>query len=217
MKRLVAPLFVGVITLHTTLAQSNEVYGQVGTEGIGIGYSYVLGALDNVRAELNGCSISHDFNSGGLHYDGKVNLAHGGIYGDFFLASNPVSFRLTAGVLIGTDNIDATANSLSGTYTINGIAYPTLGQSIHAKAIFPVLRPYLGIGLGHTLTAQKGFSMFFDAGVAYGKPHVDLEVPADILAEAGQASVDAEKRSLQNTVDRLRFYPVLKIGATYRF
>jgi hypothetical protein len=42
-------------------------------------------------------------------------------------------------------------------------------------------------------------------------------VPADIVAEAGQANVDAEKQSLQNTVDRYRFYPIVKVGVTYRF
>lgn len=126
-------------------------------------------------------------------------------------------FRLTAGVLIGGDNIDATATSMSGTYTINGVQYSTLGENIHAKAKFPVVRPYIGIGLGHTPIAQQGFSMFFDAGVAYGKPHVDFEVPADIVAEAGQENVDAEEQQLQDKANRLRFYPIVKVGVTYRF
>jgi hypothetical protein len=59
--------------------------------------------------------------------------------------------------------------------------------------------------------------MFVDAGVAYGKPRVDFDVPADIVAEAGQANINAEEQSLQNTADRLRFYPIVKVGVTYHF
>ncbi len=86
------------------------------------------------------------------------------------------------------------------------------GESVHATAKFPVVRPYLGIGLGHTPTARKGFSMFCDAGVAYGKPRVDFDVPANIVAEVGQANVDAEEQQLQDKADKLRFYPVVKVG-----
>jgi hypothetical protein len=217
MKRLFATLFAGVAALACPLAHAHEIYGQFGTEGVGIGYGHSLGPLDNIRAEFNGFSLSRGFNTGDLHYDGKLNLAHAGLYLDFFPAPTVVPFRLTAGVLIGGDNIDATATSMSGTYTINGVQYSTLGENIHAKAKFPVVRPYIGIGLGHTPIAQQGFSMFFDAGVAYGKPHVEFDVPADIVAEAGQENVDAEEQQLQDKANRLRFYPIVKVGVTYRF
>jgi hypothetical protein len=217
MKRLVVALFAGLTALYGPLAMADEVYGQIGTEGAGIGYGHPLGSVANVRAEVNGVSFSHSFNSGDLHYDGTATLIHAGLYGDFFPMPSVVPFRLTAGFLIGDDHVNANATSPSGTYTINGVAYSTLGQSIHAKATYPAVRPYLGIGFGHSPLATKGFSMFFDAGVAYGKPHLDFDVPADIVAEAGQANVDAEKQSLQNTVDRYRFYPIVKVGVTYRF
>ncbi len=75
MKRLVVALVAGLATLHGSLAQADEVYGQVGTEGLVIGYAYALGSRDNVRAEFNGFSLSHNFSSGDLNYDGKLNLA----------------------------------------------------------------------------------------------------------------------------------------------
>jgi hypothetical protein len=217
MKRLVVAVLAGLATLYGPLAAADEVYGQIGTEGLGIGYGHGLGSLANVRAEFNGFAFSHSFSSGDLQYSGTATLAHGGLYGDFFPAPTVVPFRFTAGVLIGGDNVSANATSPSGTYTFNGVPYSTLGESIHAKATFPAVRPYLGIGFGHSPLATKGFSLFCDAGVAYGRPHVDFDVPANIVAEAGQANVDAEKQSLQNTADRLRFYPVVKVGVTYHF
>ncbi len=69
------------------------------------------------------------------------------------------------------------------------------------------MRPYLGIGFGHTPVANKGFSAFFDAGVAFGRPRIDqFDVPAQVLAIAGQAAVDQQKQDLQDKVD-----------VTYRF
>jgi hypothetical protein len=217
MKKSLVALAAGIVVLSSPVAHAREVYGQVGTEGVGIGYSEPLGTRDNVRAEFNGIAFSHSFDAGGLHYDGTAHIYHGGLYFDFFPAPSTIGFRITAGALIGGDNVDATATSPSGSYTINGVQYSTLGESIHAKAKFPTVRPYIGIGFGHTPVASKGFSAFFDAGVAYGRPKLDFDVPADIVAEAGQANVDAEKQDLQNKADKLRWYPVVKVGVTYRF
>ncbi|MDR5767489.1 MULTISPECIES: hypothetical protein [unclassified Caballeronia] len=203
--------------LAAPLSHAREIYGQIGTEGVGIGYSESLGTRDNVRAEFNGLKFSHNFDAGGLHYDGTASIYHGGFYFDFFPAPGTVGFRITAGALIGGDHVDGTATSMNGTYTIDGIAYPTFGESIHAKAKFPAVRPYIGIGFGHTPVAEKGFSAFFDAGVAYGRPRVTLDVPADIVAAAGQENIDAEQQDLQNKADKLRFYPIVKVGVTYRF
>ncbi|WP_277189243.1 hypothetical protein [Caballeronia sp. BR00000012568055] len=219
MKKLLVALasVVGIVTLTAPVAHAREVYGQVGTEGVGIGYSEPLGTRDNVRAEFNGIAFSHNFNAGGLHYDGTAHIYHGGLYLDFFPAPNTVAFRFTAGALIGGDNVDATATSPTDTVRINGVTYSTVGQSIHAKAKFPTVRPYIGIGFGHTPVAQKGFSAFFDAGVAYGRPRVDYDVPANIVAVVGQAYVDQEKQDLQDKADKFRWYPIVKVGVTYRF
>ena len=216
-KALVAAMFAGVATMAAATAHAREVYGSFGTEGVGIGYSQPIGVRDNVRVDVNGFSLSHSFNAGDLHYDANLKLTHVGIYGDFFPAPSVVPFRFTAGVLIGDDHLEGDATSMSGTYTINGVTVPTGGETIHAKAKFPAVRPYVGIGFGHTPQATKGFSAFFDAGVAFGKPHVDFDVPANIVAAAGQDNVNAEEQNLQDKANKLKFYPIVKVGITYRF
>lgn len=217
--------WMGVVTAALALAAtsaahaqvSQELYGQVGTEGFGIGYGHVLGSMVNARAEFNGFALSHGFNAGGLHYDATLTVYHAGLYADFFPAPRLLPLRLTAGVLIGGDNADATAQSMSGTYRINGQTYSSLGQEIHAKANYSALRPYIGLGLGHSPRATKGWGLFFDAGVAFGRPHVDFDVPPAIVAEAGESNVDTEEQQLRNKVERYRIYPIVKLGATYRF
>jgi hypothetical protein len=218
MKKLLIAVAASIAALSAPLVHAREIYGQVGTEGVGIGYSEPLGTHDNVRAEFNAISFSHSFDAGQLHYDGTAHIYHGGLYLDFFPAPNTIAFRLTAGALIGGDHVDATATSLTSTYRVNGQSYSTLGQAIHAKATFPTVRPYIGIGFGHTPVATKGFSAFFDAGVAYGRPKVDqFDVPATLVAIVGQAAVDQQRQELQEKADKLRFYPIVKVGVTYRF
>ncbi|MEJ0003624.1 MAG: hypothetical protein WDN30_08785 [Pararobbsia sp.] len=91
------------------------------------------------------------------------------------------------------------------------------GESINAKVKLPAVRPYLGIGIGHSPVGQKGFSLFADAGVAYGKPLVEFDVPANIAAAAGAENVAAEEQQVRNKVDKYKFYPIFKVGVSYRF
>lgn len=197
-------------------AHAHEIYANVGTEGGGVGYGYSINSFVNVRGEFDGMSFSHSFDADDVHYDGKVNLYHGGLYADVFPVSAIAGFRVTAGLLVGGDNISADATSMDGTYTINGVTVPTNGETIHAKAKFPAVRPYLGIGFGHN-PMNRGLSMFFDAGVAFGKPSLAYDVPADIAAAAGAQNVAAEEASLQDKLNKVKFYPIVKIGLSYHF
>jgi hypothetical protein len=220
MKEWIRAAVAGVMLAGATAASAQvtqELYGQVGTEGVGIGYGHVLGSMLNARAEVNGFALSHNINSGGLNYNGTLDLAHAGLYLDFFPLPSIVPFRLTAGVLIGGDALNLTSQPESGTYTISGHTYSAQGEQITAKASYPTLRPYVGIGLGHSPIATRGWGLFFDAGVAYGQPQLDFSAPSAIVAEGGQAALNTEEQQLANTIDRYRFYPIVKIGATYRF
>jgi hypothetical protein len=196
-------------------AQSMEVYGSAGTDGAGLGAGFGVGRF-NARAELDGFHLSRNFSSGNLHYDASLTVIHGGIFEDFFPVPSLFPVRITGGVLLGGDNISGTATSNSGTYTINGVTVNANGEAIRAKLTYPKVRPYIGIGFGHS-PVGRGFSVAFDAGVAYGKPGVTFDVPSDIASAAGEANVDAEKAQLESKANSLRFSPVAKVALTYRF
>src|SRR5271168_3977977 len=160
-------------------AQSSEVYAAVGTDGVGAGYGYALNSMFGVRGEVDGFSLSHNFSSGGVNYNGTFSMVHGAVYGDFFPMPSVFPIRLTVGALIGDDELDGTASG--ATYSFNGVTVPTNGESVRATLKYPEVRPYLGFGFGHHLGA-RGFSVAFDAGVAYGKPSVSLDVPSNVAA-----------------------------------
>jgi hypothetical protein len=210
---LLAAALAGMLGFTAFAAQADEIYGQIGTEGLGIGYARPFGQNFNARGEFNGFALSHNFTAGDNRYDAKLKLLHGGLYADLFPAPSVVPFRFTAGILVGDDHIDGMTN---GDVDINGVVVNT-NESVHAKVKLPTVRPYLGIGFGHTPVAAKGFSMFADLGVAYGKPTVDFDVPADVAAAAGPGNVASEEQDVRNKVAKYKFYPIAKIGVTYRF
>lgn len=209
------------VLLATTSAHAREIYADVGTEGVGVGYAQPLGTRDNLRVELSGFKLSRSFSAGDMKYDGRARLAHVGIYGDFFPAPTILPFRLTAGLLVGSDQIDADATQLNtAEYASSlppGVSLSSLSQPIHATMRLPAVRPYIGIGFGHTPVARRGFSAFLDAGVAFGRPHYSYDVPAELVQVAGPNAVRADEQQLEDKLNRLRVYPVVKVGVTYRF
>ena len=196
-------------------AHAIEMYGTVGTEGLGYGVGVGITRNIGARADINGLALSHSFTAGEVRYNGKARFVHGGIYADFFPAPASFPIRLSAGVLVGNDRVDLVGHAMQDVYVYRGVAYPTAGQSVNGRIKLPTVRPYLGIGFGHTPDATPGWSMSFDAGVAYGKPTVELDVPPLITAVVGQATVDDQRQQLQDKANRLKFYPIVKLGVTY--
>ncbi|KVP98193.1 hypothetical protein WJ96_06365 [Burkholderia ubonensis] len=196
-------------------AHAHEIYSTVGTEGVGLGYGYSLSKSTDVRADFNFFRLSHSGTSGDLMYSGTAQLAHAGVYADWFPLSSVSGLRLTVGVLVGNDNVQAQFSPPGGVISVDGYSVSTNGKTIHAKASLPKVSPYLGIGYGHN-SAKKGFSFIADAGIAFGKASVTFDVPSE-LREADPTYASEQEAKWQRMADRLRFYPIVKLGMTYSF
>ena len=194
-------------------AESGEVFAGVGSTGFELGYGYKLGSDIGVRTEAQFLNLGRKFEDDDATYDAKLKFSSLGVYADYFFGS---VFRVTGGALFGTRKVTGTGVATGGTITINGTSYPAAGESITLDAKFPGVAPYLGLGLGHGQSSE-GLGMYFDAGVALGRAKVKLTPSAGLLAAAGQANVDAEQVKVQDNLDKLRAYPVVKIGVTYNF
>jgi hypothetical protein len=217
MRKIAVAVATAVLALSAVQSHAHEIYSTVGTEGVGIGYGYSFGNSVDVRADFNYLGFNHGGTFDGTDYNATARIAHAGLYADWFpLAGIAHGLRLTAGALIGNDRADGSLNGNSGKFTINGHALSTYGQSIYAKAKLPTVRPYLGFGYGHN-ARTKGFSFIADIGVAYGKPKMEYGLPAGLEEAVGSENVAAQEAKWQETANRVRFYPVVKVGAAYRF
>lgn len=200
-------------SLASPSVQAVELFGGVGTTGFEVGLGSRIGSNAGLRMDAEFLDYGRKFDRNGASYDTQLKFSTLGVYGDYFLGD---SFRLTAGALIGQRKASGNGVATNGTITINGTTYPAAGESVDAQAKFPSFAPYLGIGFGHA-QSSKGLSFYFDAGVAIGKPDAKITASPGLVAAAGQSNIDAEQRNLQESVDKLKFFPAVKFGLGYNF
>lgn len=184
------------------------------TTGVEIGVAERVGGAAGLRMSAEFLKVGRNFESDGATYDTKLKFSSLGLYGDYFITGG--GFRLSAGAVIGTRKATGNAVATNGTLSINGSSYPAAGESVGAEAKFPSAAPYIGIGYGHH-QPSKGSGFYLDLGVVIGKANTTISPSAGIVAAAGQANVDAEQRKLQDSVDKLKAYPVLKFGFSFAF
>lgn len=211
----VAAAFCSAIPMSANAAgtNANEVYAGVGTLGGTLGYGYALGERSAVRIEGNYLDYSRSLNSGSEKYRGNLKLGSIGAYYDLFFAG---PFRVTGGLLFGSNSFSGDVVANGGTVTINHQQYSAAGQYAHVGVKFPSVSPYLGLGWGHR-PERGGLGFFGDIGVAYGSPTATLSVSNGLQLAAGSANLAAEQSSLQHDANKLKFYPVLRVGLDYQF
>jgi len=154
----------------------------------------------------------------GNPYNLHLNLASGQGLIDWYPTLS--SFRITAGVIIGDNYIDAAAKSAS-TYNLNGTTY-TAAQvgTLTGRFDANTAAPYLGIGFGNPVYGSKRLGVTLDLGVAYqGKPNVALSSTGGTLSgdPTLQANLAGEAADLRNGLTAYRFYPVVQLGLSYKF
>ena len=212
-----------VVALAANAAQAGDLAATIdlGTTGLGLHLTAPLSAQVNARVGLNYANYSSDGNTSDVDYDFKLKLATVDALLDYHPASG--AFRLSAGVIHNGNSVDVNARpNANGSYTINGRTYSaaTVGQ-MKGDVEFRKLAPYLGIGWGNAVQTA-GWSFATDLGVAFqGAPKTRL-VSTGCTAAAAICTTLAndvanENAKLAEEVKNLKFYPVLRVGVSYRF
>ena len=207
----------------TSAAHAGDLAATVdlGTTGLGLHLTAPLAAQLNARVGLNYANYSSTGNTSDVEYDFKLKLATV----DALLDYHPFgsSFRLSGGVIHNGNSIDVNARpNANGSYTINGRNYSaaSVGQ-MKGDVEFRKVAPYLGIGWGNAVQAA-GWGFGMDLGVAFqGTPKTSL-VSTGCSALAAVCTmvandVAAENEKLAEEVKDMKFYPVLRVGVSYRF
>lgn len=176
--------------------------------------------------------------------DGSVQGNHIAAMIDFYPFGNTWflgGIRLSGGYYFGKLDLDA---NLTGkvsdlpdsemAFELNGIQYKYNGNEVHgtAKADWDYSGPYLGAGFDLGIFA--GFKIYMDAGVVFTSKtaQLNLDLPTDNLQKwngstwegvdlSNMAEFEAAKQAAladaQSELDKLKFYPMVKLGFMYRF
>lgn len=195
-------------------------YGSLGTQGIGAGVSMRLNERSALRLEMNGLSVSKDFSEDSIDYEGKLkNNSIAALYDWHFSPAS--SFRVTAGLVFNDGGLEASGTSgVAGSYTVGGTTVAVgAGERVDVNADFRKISPYVGIGWSK-VAKDKGFSVFGDIGAFYAKPDVRLSLSPTLNTAVNAAdpnAVERETDKIQDRFDKLKWYPVLRVGLRYTF
>lgn len=207
----------------STASAAPAVSAEVGTTGLGLHLTLPVSANLNSRIGFNAFNYDTSGNTDDAEYDAKLKLNTIDALLDYYPMAGS-GMRLTGGLVYNNSKIDITARSNdSSTYTFNGNTYlaSQVGE-VDGRIDFRKVAPYLGFGWGNALGSKGGWSFTSDFGVMFqGSPNTsltsrDCTLGAE-LCNRLVGDLEQENRELQDDADSFRFYPVIRVGISYRF
>jgi len=222
LRNLRIPVCALVTILGAGVAHAQAAVGaRVGTTGFGAEVGFGFNELLAVRGSYGAGSFDYSFTESDIRYKTKVKPS----IGLLTLDVHPLGgyFRLSAGLGFNDTRADGTADSTSGTITINGTTYNTSEVgTVQGKVTFARTAPYLGLGWGAPAKSDRGWYFTSDFGVIFSKATGSVTgtcaptLPAPLCSQL-QNDLNAEAAQFKQEVEKFKYYPVIAIGAGYRF
>lgn len=208
-----------VLAAMATLAGSihaQSVYGGLGLPGlVTLGYAHPLSTSWGMRGEYaGGLSINKDGVRDGVNVTGSFKAQRAGIFADWYPFDG--GFRLVGGVTANDIKADFVGVG-SGNATINGKTVSMVGQTFNVNLSFPSTSPYLGIGYGHQSSTGKGLGFYADLGVMFGTFKSDVNTSLVANGLVTQADVDAQTKTMRDSISSVSALPSISVGVTYRY
>lgn len=216
-------LFLSPALSPAALAQV-AVSADIGTTGAGAYLVLPMESTLNGRFGLHYYQRSKNQRAAEVDYDTDTTLRTADILFDWF-AFEGSPLHLTAGVLYHGNRVTATARpGAGGNYTINGNAYSVADVGALTGSVkFRSAAPYLGIGWGNPLAiSRQKWHLTGDLGFfLQGPPKVKLVslgcTTSQQVCRGLAQDVAADSARFEDEIDYNKIYPVLRIGAAYRF
>lgn len=187
-----------------------------GSLGIGPEIGWRLNDHVGIRGGASFLNVSQSFEPEDVSFDGKIKLQSFGAMVDVYPFGG--SFRVSGGARINNNEI-ALAATPNVPVEINGNEYlpseiGTLSTRADANKFSPALT------FGWSGSNRRGFMFGFETGVLFqGAFEIDpLTATGTARNDATfRADLEAERRSLQDDVDKVKIYPILQLAIGYRF
>jgi hypothetical protein len=207
---------------------------KIGFAGIGVDLATPLAQRLNVRIGGSFFSYNGTFNADGLNIYGDAKLRSGTLSVDWFPFNG--RFRISPGLtLYNGNNLNAGVSvPAGGTFDLgDGPTYTSSASDpVHGTASLTFGKrtaPSLTMGWGNMIPRSgKHYSMPFEFGFQYiGDPLLAISLAGTACSNAGcsdvatdptsQANLQQEVQELNSDLQPLRFYPIVSIGAAWKF
>lgn len=185
------------------------VYGQLSTNGLGIGYATSIKDDWALRGQLNYFKRGFSGDIGDFGDTAKLNvdlnLQSIQLLADWYPTT--ASFRLSGGLVINNNKV-----TLAGTGKVSGKDATVNGELKLSDSI----SPYLGLGYATRPKDAKGLGFNFDLGALFQSPKVTLTATG-VSAALTQPEIDSQLKKMQDAADKLKVFPVIGLGISYAF
>lgn len=187
-----------------------------GTLGIGPEIDYRSDRF-GIRLQASLLDIGHDFEAGGIDYEGDVKLRSGGAMLDIYPFEK--GWRISAGARVNGNRADIRATPRGpidiGDMTVGPSQTGTLLGKLRVREVAPA------VTIGYGGSPKPGLSFGVEAGALFqGAPRVKM-----LRSEGGslsndpgfQAQLAQERVEIENDLDDYRLYPIVQVSLGYRF
>lgn len=187
------------------------------TNGLGGDLVFNFHKRMSLRLGYEGFSYgtSYSFEEGDLSYDADIDLKIGStsLLFDFYLFR---IFFLSAGAGLNAFHVNVEGEpAQSLPFGDIEISPDMIGDFSIQMDPTNRISPYLGIGIGRTLSLEKKVSVAFELGGFYQGP-IDITLnSAGLLAPTSNPEHGQEER-LEHQIDQYTWWPVVKLSVAYR-
>ena len=214
-----AALILWASAAHAETPVSLE--GHVGTAGVGLQMQVKVNDYIALRGGGDWFGFRHAISSDNVRYEGDVLWATGNIAVDIHPLKN--GLFLSGGGYFGDRKfgLDATP---SRSFTYNGVTItPDQIGRLHGEAKLQASAPFVGIGWDTLHMSHGGFGWKVLAGAVFS-PAANVEL--NLTGPAGntvnlrpvvQAYLQSQEGGVRHDLEILRAYPLIEIGAGWRF
>jgi hypothetical protein len=209
-----------VLTLATA-ASAQSLAPDTGTTGVGAQLGWGVNEYLGVRGTVGAGSVPYSYTESGIRYDARAKPNVGLLMLDLHPFAG--GFRISAGYGYNNTKIVGNAEPENGSIVINGVSYSAADVgTVEGEIHFQKSAPYLGLGWGIAPRNVAGLFFTSDVGVVFTKATGSVTgtctaaVPPTLCAQL-QSDLAAEAAEFVQEVEKVKYYPVARIGIGYRF
>ena len=187
----------------------------VKASSLGFGLELVKSFSPKFNLRLGGSYYKQNYNLNFLEDFDAIGVTYTSVGSVTLIADWQISriFHISGGVMYNMTTMEveskATEYRKIGTIDIS----PETQGSIYYQLNPNDICPYLGIGIGNTISPNKVVSFNFDLGAVYqGSPKVVLEATGMVAPTANEE----QRQLLENNVKEYRFFPLINFQLGFR-
>ena len=218
----------GTRTIFSTLVKPAAVSAEVGTLGYGANIAWAANDTVEIQAGWAGGDIAEaindNFDANGVNYQVETDFSNPYLGVQMRPAAN--WFTVGAGIIVPDNDITVRANDYDqGVYHVGGKDYAQKDVGVLEGTLEHrnKLAPYLTVGFRPTL--HNNWGVFGELGAAYlGKTDATITAAdsrvvtsTDGLETKTSQQIAAQAERDIEDKDYARWFPIAKVGVTYRF